>query len=119
MALRAASPFAPFWFTPEGQEGEPTRFQIRGLTGIELSEVNSEAKPDIENKSMKFGAAAMRAALGYALSGWENFLDVDGNPLPFGADRSANISRLPFEVIGQLFAEILKASNVGGEQAKN
>lgn len=119
MALRAASPLAPFWYEPEGQEGSPTRFKIRGLTGLELVDVNAEAKPDPENKSMKFGAGAIRSALGAALLGWENLLDADGNQIPFGADRDANLARLPFEVMGELFAEVLKASRVGAEQAKN
>lgn len=119
MALRAASPLSPFWHTPEGQDGTPTRFKIRGLTGLELVDVNSEAKPDPENKSMKFGAGAMRAALAAALSGWENFIDADGNQIAFEADKDANIARLPFDVMGELFAEILKASRVSGEQAKN
>jgi hypothetical protein len=120
MALRAASPLAPFWYEPEGQAGEPTRFQIRGLTGLELAEVNTEAKPDFESKTVRFGAAAMRVALQYALLGWENFQAEDGGNLEFDAkNRIASIEKLPFDVIGELFGEILKASRVGADKQKN
>lgn len=120
MALRAAPTLSPFWYAPSGQEGAITRFKIRGLTGLELSDVNADAKPDNENKTVKFGSAAMRTAISAALSGWENFLDADGNPVPFENDnRLANVNLLPFEVLGELFGEILQASRVGAEQAKN
>lgn len=119
MALRAASPFTPFWYAPEGQEGEPTRFKIRGLTGLELSDVNAGAKRDEDAKSVVFTATSIRTALRQALLDWEGFEGDDGKPVEFSRDIDKNIARLPFDLLGDLFGEILKASRIDGEQVKN
>lgn len=119
MALRVASPLSPFWYTPEGQDGDPTRFKIRGLTGLELSDVNASARRDPDSQSVIFTSGSIRIALRAALVDWENFLGADGAPVPFGADKEANLALLPFAVMGDLFGEILKASRMDGDQVKN
>lgn len=119
MALRAASPVTPFWYTPEGQDDMPTRFKLRGLTGLELSDVNAGARRNEEQREVIFTSISIRTALRAALQDWENFLDADGQPVAFEKDIDKNIARLPFEVMGDLFGEILKASRVGADQAKN
>jgi hypothetical protein len=119
MALRAASPLAPFWYEPKDESGEPcgTRFLLCGLKSLELADVNALAIHDGGN--VKFPAAAIRLALRLGLRGWENLLDEFDRPIEFSKSSEANLDRLPFILMSELFGKITDASSLGSERAKN
>lgn len=117
MALRAVSPLLPFWYEPNGHEGEGVRFQIKGLTPAGLFDVNAHAIN--AGNGVSFPARSVKAALAAGLLGWEGFEDEDGNPVLFSSDTEANMERLGFALTAELFGEIVGASNLSGEKAKN
>ena len=120
MALRVASPLSPFWYEPKDQAGEPcgTRFLLCGLKTMDLADVNALAVHDAGG-TVKFPAAAIRAALRSSLRGWENLLGDNDQPVEFGKSMDANLDRLPFVLLSELFGKVLEASALGSEQAKN
>ncbi|MFZ5697768.1 MAG: hypothetical protein ACOY9J_03445 [Pseudomonadota bacterium] len=119
MALRAASPLAPFWFEPLDEDGntQGVKFQLKGLKALDLFDVNAAA---IHSEgTVKWTSASVRLGLRMGLVGWEGLLDNDGNPVPFEKSIDNNISRLSWTVMSQLFGQILDASQLGVEQEKN
>lgn len=115
MANHAARILAPFWFEPEGGDG--LKFRLRGLTGVQLFDVNAHVVR--EGDSTSWNAAGVKSALRFGLVGWEGLRDEEGNPVDFGKDFEKNIARLDFIRANELFAKILEASNLGTEAAKN
>ena len=116
MANHAARILAPFWYEPE--DGNGLKFKLRGLTGIQVFDVNAHAVHG-DGGSITWGAAGARAALRFGLLGWEGFNDADGQPVEFGKDFEKNIAKLDFLLANELFAKILEASSLGAEAAKN
>lgn len=115
MANQAASILAPFWHEPEGADG--LKFRVRGLTGIQIFDVNAHSVRN--GDSISWTSAGIRAALKFGLLDWEGFKDSDGNDVAFGKDAEKNIARLDFMMANELFSVILGASNLGNEVAKN
>lgn len=118
MALRAANPLLPKWYEPKGHEGEGVRFQIKGLGPSGLFDVNAHAVKSIDG-GVSFPARSVRAAIAVGLLGWEGFMDESGAPVLFSADVDLNMERLGFALTAELFGEIVAASNLSDEQAKN
>lgn len=117
MALRAANPLLPKWYEPKGHEGEGVRFQIKGLGPAALFDVHANAIN--AGGEVKFPASAIRTALSAGLVGWDGFQDDGGAPVPFLSDVDRNMERLGFGLSAELFSEILAASNLSADQAKN
>lgn len=115
MANHAAKILAPFWFEPE--DGDGLKFRLRGLTGVQLFDVNAHIVRNGDSTS--WNAAGIRAALRFGLIGWEGLNDAEGNAVEFGKDFEKNIARLDFILANELFAKILEASNLGNDAAKN
>lgn len=120
MALRAASPLAPFWYEPKDENGEPcgTRFLLCGLKSMELADLYASSLQG-PGGEVKFPAAAIRGAMRSGLRGWENLLDENDQPIEFGKSVDGNIDRLPFVVLSELIGKVLEASALSGERAKN
>ncbi len=117
MAIRALNPFAPFWYTPRGEEGQekPTRFKIRGLDGTELGYLSPELVVD-EAKGMVTGMSGkgLELALRYGLLDWENF-ENDQGPVRFSV---GSFGKIPYVIRGELAMNILAASYVQEAEKK-
>lgn len=109
----------PFWFTPKSEEGkpQPTRFQLKPLTGLEIADVN--AGTVIEEDRVRYTGRAFRTALQHGLLGWENMLEPNGKVVPFTGNKQDNFSRLRFDIVMQLFDEIMLNSEIKEEAEKN
>jgi len=120
MAIRAADPITPFWYTPVSEEGKenPTRFHLKPLDGVEMFGIRSMIKFD-DDGQMVTTAACARTALRAGLIGWENFADSAGNPVTFDADRAINVARIPFEFVIELFSAIVNRSVLSETARKN
>jgi len=95
----ALDALAPSWFTPASEEEtgieNPTRFKIRGLTGIEVIDITPLIKIDTNedgDTQVILGSAAANILLANGLIGWEGFCDSDGADVPFS---QKNKSRIP------------------------
>ena len=92
-------------------------FLLCGLKAMDLADVNALAVRDAGG-TVKFPAMAIRAALRSGLRGWENLLGDNDQPVEFGKSMDANLDRLPFVLLSELFGKVLEASALGSEQAK-
>lgn len=117
MTIRALNHFLPAWFTPAGQKGKaPTRFKLRGLDGIEQSEMipacTTTAAGDIV-----ITAAALRLLLAAGLVEWENFDDAAG-PVEFSPNTDDNQARIPYALQSELAAEIFRLTFIDPDVKK-
>lgn len=117
--MRANDLVTATWYTPKSEEGseQPTRFKLRGLTGVEFIDVQSKvAKNDDGN--FVITADAMRVSLRYGLTDWEAFVDSSGKDLAFSGNQKDNIDRLPFKTIIELSDEIMARTQLDDEIKK-
>lgn len=112
--IKALELLAPAPYTPKGEEGkgDPARFILKPLSGLEALEVQE----NLPGTGL-WNAAATKAAVMRGLVGWENFNDSAG-PVPFLADMNANIARLPAELLIALRREISARTWPGEEDKK-
>ena len=114
MAITALCKVNPFWFTPESEkeEDKPTRFRLKPLTPAEY-----EACMQItDGGALQIPPSSYDTVLRYGLIDWENFPDQDGAALKFSR---ANFSRIPSVNRIEIAGEILAASMLTEEEAKN
>lgn len=119
MAIRAADPITPFWYTPDSEKNKenPTRFHLKPLNGVEMFEVRSRIR--LEDGQYVTTADCARTVLRAGLLGWENFCDGAG-PVVFDvADRARNVERIPFELVTDLFSAIVNRSTLAETVRKN
>lgn len=114
---RQNTPLLPFHWSPEG--AEPVKFKLRGLTTSEALDVQAYAELDAENKTMRWTRRAVLAALQAGLLGWDGFCDAEGKPAEFARQASENVERLGVQLTMQLFGQIMGATGLSGEEAKN
>lgn len=112
----AASVLAPFWHEATDADGNKTgeRYQLRGLKALELFDVNAHAI--VKDDQVSFPGASIKAGLMCGLLGWEGLTDENGAAIPF---KKSHIENLSFQVMSQLFGQIMGASSLGVEAAKN
>lgn len=115
--MKAISIIVPSWYVPKSEEGKesPTRFKLRGLTGMEFLAVHENAKE--RNGGYVLGTDAQKAALKYGLVGWEGLND-DKGPVEFSRIQDDNLARIPFDVIRELTNEVLARTELSGEDEK-
>lgn len=116
MAIKALKRMAPFWWTPEDQEGEPkTRFKIRGLNGAQQSYVFPELQIDqVARMATGMTGRGVELTLSYGLLDWDHFNDEEG-PIAFSP---ANFERVDPGMRAKLSMAILAASYVSLEEKK-
>lgn len=116
--LKALKALKPEFYVPitERDSSTPTRFMLRPLDGIERLDV-AFYRDDFGNISLSSNAA--KSALKYGLMGWENFMNEDGSPVLYTADRDANMKLLPAELVVELATEIWVRSVLTEEERKN
>lgn len=120
MAGENKSILTPFWYTPECDKDQekPRKFQLRGLKGIEMMDLNVEAR--VVGNEARYPASAMMLAFTKALLDWENVTDPSGQQIKFDkASMRHNVDLLDFETITELFREILNASHFRETARKN
>lgn len=119
MAIKAKQTITPSWFVPKSEEGQPnpSRFQVRPLTGVEKHDL--EMHQDA-NGDWRASSRTVYSVLEHALLSWENVLDDKGEPLAFDRFNKKNsLDSLPAEVVGEIFGEVVLKSHLSGEQEKN
>lgn len=119
MAIRAADPITPFWYTPDSEKNKenPTRFHLKPLNGVEMFEVRSRIR--LEDGQYVTTADCARTVLRAGLLGWDNF-DCASGPVPFdAADRARNVEHIPFALVAELFSEIVNRSALSETARKN
>lgn len=121
MASTASSPLAPFEYVLEADRNEeaPPTFKLRGLNGIEFMEVMADAKSDETGNRVDLTPQGLRTAIRYGLLGWQNFNDAEGNRVRFFGDMNKNLARLRLTQLTELAGQIIEASDIGEDDAKN
>lgn len=114
---RENAPLLPFQWSPS--EDDQVKFKLRGLTTGETLDVQGLANLDQENKTMRWTKGAVTVGLQAGLLGWEGFKDSSGSPVAFSHKASENIERLGIQLTMQIFGQIMGATGLNGEQAKN
>lgn len=117
ITARENLPLLPFHWSP--QEDDQVKFKLRGLTTAETLDVQALADFDAERKTMRWTKRAVLAGMQAGLLGWDGFKDADGIPVPFLPKAADNVERLGIHLTMQLFGEIMGATGLSGEQAKN
>lgn len=115
MGIRALSGLVPEWYTPVGQDDDPspTRFQFRPLNGRELGMVSDHIK--LEDGRLLIAAEGIERCLAMALQDWENFED-DSGPIRFS--RQA-MDLIPVRVRRELASKIVTRSYLSEDDRKN
>ncbi len=111
------SPLLPFTWSPE--EDDQVKFKLRGLTTAETLDVQALAEFDPDSKTMRWTKRAVLSGLQAGLLGWDGFKDAAGIPAPFLPKAIDNVERLGIHLTMQLFGQIMGATGLSGEQAKN
>lgn len=113
MTLHAITQIMPFDYIPKQDRDSDTKtiFKLRPLNGLQHMEVLREI--DDENR---YTTAAIRLAIKYGLTGWENFTDESGHAIPYSP---VTIARLPPFVLHELGMEIITRSELGEPARKN
>lgn len=114
---RENAPLLPFTWSPEGEE--QVKFKLRGLTTSETLDVQGLAELDIENKQMHWTRRAVLAGIQAGLLGWDGFNDAAGKTVAFSGKAADNVERLGIQLTMQLFGQIMGATGLNGDQAKN
>ncbi len=102
----------PFEFKlkKEKKSPNPTIFNLRALSGMELLELLDAQ--ELGRQALFF------TALKYGLIGWSNLQGKDG-PIDFNGDMSKNVAVLDVGEITELFNEITKKSKNTAAEIKN
>ena len=110
MAIKSQPSLAPWWYTPEQDEGEKmTRFKIKPLNGLEKLDIAGELG------SNRF-SSAQKVALRLGLVDWENLDDPNGQPVDF---KPENFQLLGVDLLADLAQVIIKGTVLSEEQTKN
>jgi len=85
-------------------KSDATTWKLRALNGMEWMRCTST------------GLVNHELVVNIGLVGWDNFIDVDGKEIEYCI---ANMSRIPPDVLVDLFIKINSASTMGDEERKN
>ncbi|PCJ12477.1 MAG: hypothetical protein COB04_17675 [Gammaproteobacteria bacterium] len=114
MALIISEGTVPSWFTPKKElenEDDPTRFNVKPLTGEQMTEVFFVLGDDLQLTYL-----SQKVLIKYGLIGWDNLIDDSNKSLEFNLE---NIGKLPPFVRVEIAANIFENSKLGAEQRKN
>jgi hypothetical protein len=120
---------------------KPFAYQLPEFTGSEaplfhLRHLSSRAFSDLATLSQKDPSRGAYVAACAGLVGWERVQEADGTPVPFVAVDAGKrrlvhgveieggaafecVDRLPFEVVGHIAAEVMRANQLDTPTAKN
>jgi len=119
MGLQALNIGGREWFTPAGQDSDdnPTRFEVRGLTGSEQARLAPELLT-VGRGDVILPGAAISLLLQFGLVGWDGFSDDQG-PIAFNpADPRANQDRIPYQLQTELASYIFQISRMSADVKK-
>ena len=104
-------------YIPESEKNEPNpaEFTLKPLNGLEFMEVMNEMYRD-ENGVLRMPGEALKKAINFGVRGWKNFLDPQGEDVPFN---KSNIPLIPAPVLSDLANKIISISEVGVAERKN
>lgn len=113
--MQALNPVTENWWSPKDQDAKrPVKFKIRTLTGFEQLGIGMDAN-ETEPGVYQLSRASIEAAIACGLVGWQGVLDENGDELPF---KRKHVNRLPPDVLPELAAAIINASDVGDDEKK-
>ncbi len=122
MAITAVDPVTPQPYVTNADKDDPnpTRFLLRGLTSREKINLLTRIDIDPATGNAKMNGSILDDILAAALTGWENFKDGAGHEVAYDRkNRSANLDRLPPEVLNELAMEIMRRSGIVEDDKKN
>lgn len=103
MTITANTNFDARWFIPEDQENEenPAKFRIKPLKGSQIDLIRDQDLLKI---------------LVNCLVSWDGILDDDGKEIRYKASK---LDVIPMRYLDEVANEIVRITNVTGEQEKN
>lgn len=115
---KALPEFQPVWYTPEMARDLSPRpeFQVIGLPGIELGDVDFVQSPDGTNR---FSGRSLAILLRAGLLNWRGLVTADGQPIEWQRDIEANLRRLDLATTINLAVRIWELSKVMEDEEKN
>ncbi len=122
--MRGFDPNTPWDYVVQDEQGLPperqTVFKLKNLTVREVERLKNNlfAKQVSGDKVMEklLIGSQERQALEMGLAGWENFLDQEGDPIPFSL---ADFDYIPPRYRAELALEIRGESELSGDEIKN
>lgn len=107
------------WYTPKSDIGSdtPTKFHLKPLNKVAIMQLSGMMKYD-ENGVAFFSYEGIMHTLQLGVIGWSNFFDADDKEVVFTSNKHLNITRLPEDVIDELFVEILDMSKISEDDKK-
>jgi len=117
MGILAVKGLVAEWYTPEqsGDDEEKTAFEIKPLNGMVAMEVFAEGNTDA-NENLRLPGKALQKVLKHGLVNWRKFDDELGRPIKFSI---TNFHSMPQWVLNEIATEIIKISQLSGEERKN
>ncbi len=122
--MRGFDPNTPRDYIVQDERGlapeQQSIFKIKNLTVREVERLKNSlfAKQGFGEKATEklLIGSQERQALEMGLAGWENFLDQEGNPIPFIL---ANFDYIPPKYRAEIALEIRGESELSGDEIKN
>ena len=115
MSTTAISKLAPFEFKLEPDAVDAATYTLKPLSGLEHMEVMASNEIN-EQGQIVYTGRSLRMAIKYGLKGWDGVCDADGEALGYS---HANVERLPPLDLHRIANEILRRSEITGEERKN
>ena len=113
MTMQIGAGTGPSWFTPKAEEESesPSKFQIKPLTGEQMTELFF-----ILDDDLALNYQASKLLIKYGLIGWSGLEDHEGTNLEFSAEA---IKMIPPLLSILIAGEIFKNSQLTVRQTKN
>lgn len=117
MAITALAGLAPYWYTPEEEQGEPAaaQFKLKPLNGMQYLEIMHEGKVTQDGQGFVTNYQGRQMLLKYGLLDWKNVETETGDPLPFSI---RNLDMIPADILLELGNEILSKSSLAEADRK-
>ncbi len=115
MAITVSTKLTPEMYTPlqEREETNPTRFQLKPLTGAEYIDIMCHMISDGEG-GQRLSKDGIEKIIRYSVLSVENLLNEKGNPIKkFRSDMLGPI------LLSELAAHIMEISEIGDTERKN
>lgn len=117
MAIKANTGLVSQWYTPIGEreEDQPARFKLKPLDQMTYLEVISSCEQNPDG-TIAVNRRALDKCLKSAIEDWEQVFDQSEKPLKCSW---VNHKHLPYEILVELFQEVLTVSTLTEDDKKN
>jgi hypothetical protein len=112
--LKTDTGLTPSFFQPNAEADSPLRFNLKPLTGEQMIDLSEHAVQTREGAILKPRGTMMAAR--FAVVGWENWHDANGQIVPF---TPAMIGFIPWEFLLKIGNEVVRRNTMPEEDKKN